>query len=215
MPFTKKELQSRFNLSKSAVHNRLNDCGLDTTKSEYTDEEIETRFLVACQMMSGGSSRKSVREYFQVKPSSSSSDNDSQSKVPKFGSHITFMDAIKDAAYGMVQTEIEAAVKALLPYTPLIVRQEWLKVIESGEFQQAFLDYHENYQVKAQNEYYQEDLISYDVSSSMPNGLAFGTDELDDDYDDEDEDDDEDDEFLGTISTNADQDSDGETDQEE
>jgi hypothetical protein len=51
MPYTKKQLEEEFKLSKSAVHNRLHDCGLDTTKAIYSDEEIDANFKVACSMM--------------------------------------------------------------------------------------------------------------------------------------------------------------------
>lgn len=44
MPYTKADLQDKFNLSESDVVETLKACGLSTTRTKYSDSDIDTNF---------------------------------------------------------------------------------------------------------------------------------------------------------------------------
>ena len=171
MSYSKKQLEELFGLSKTAVHNRLKDCGLDSSKPEYTDEEINNHFAVACDMMQQGASRRDVREHFGVEEDSQNHKQGATNQNPmgsgtNNSSH-AFTEGIKDLSYNFFKQEAQKAIQEILPYTPLIVHQEWQNFINSGEVTQAFLDYRNNVQTPAWQQYYEaqtDDEVTYPYS---------------------------------------------------
>ena len=154
MPYAKKQLEERFKLSKSAVHNRLYDSGLDTTKAQYSDEEIETNFKVACDMMQQGYSRKEVREHFGVEGSSqTSSSNSYESNGYNIQDSFEITEVVSDLTKQQIQAEIDDAVDALLPFVPSMISESISKAVASGRLHQAFLKYQEQRQ-RARKIYY-------------------------------------------------------------
>lgn len=159
MSYTKRQLEELFGLSKSGVHNRLRDCGLDSSKSEYTDEEINNHFTVACDMMQQGASRRDVKEHFGVSENNQNHRQQDTNQNPmgsgtNNSSHV-FTEGVKGISYKFFEQEVKQAVERILPYTPLIVHQEWQNLINSGAVTQAFIDYRNNVQTPAWEQHYE------------------------------------------------------------
>lgn len=73
----KKQLQEQYNLSHNTVTETLKACGLDTSKREYSDEEINTLFLPARAMLDEGKTYDDVKaalsQYSQAVPAQADS----------------------------------------------------------------------------------------------------------------------------------------------
>jgi hypothetical protein len=177
MAYTKKQLEEEFKLSKSAVHNRLHDCGLDTTKATYSDEEIEANFKVACSMMQAGESRKAVRDHFCVGDNSqanSTSEHESNSYGVQDILQVT--EAMSSATKQHFESEINDAVEGLIPYVPVMISEAINKAISSGKLHEAMLKYEEQRR-KARDAYYSSSTL--EIHKPL-GGLTAGSDEEDD-----------------------------------
>jgi hypothetical protein len=176
MPYTKKQLEEKFNLAKSTLHERLRDCGLDTKKREYTDEEIDTIFSVADDMIKAGRSREDIRRHFGVQETDARQENTQHppTSAPPGGN--IFMDAMAQATKAYIETEAREGVRQMLPLIPSIIEREFIALIQSGEFHQAFVDYEENVRKPRRADYY--DVTAYTVSNV--GGLGAGEEDDDD-----------------------------------
>lgn len=61
---SKKQLQEQYSLSHNTVTETLKACGLDTSKREYSEEEINQRFLAARAMLDEGKTYDDVKATF-------------------------------------------------------------------------------------------------------------------------------------------------------
>ncbi|BAY08159.1 hypothetical protein [Calothrix sp. NIES-2098] len=177
MPYTKKNLRDKYHLGNSTLHEHLKDCGLNTKKSVFTDEEIHSIFDVAEQMRKEGYSSKEIRQHFGV--------GNAQATPPPSASPggTLFTDAVAQTVKGFMQAEAREAVRKVLPLIPFIVEQEFIALIQSGEFHQSFVDYEENVRTQQRTDYY--DVASYTV----PNVGGLGAGEEDEEEHEEEVDD--------------------------
>ncbi len=65
--YTKKDLESLFDVSDNTVNATLKACGLPTSKRQYTREEVIERFLTARKMFDSGKSSSEITELFALK----------------------------------------------------------------------------------------------------------------------------------------------------
>jgi hypothetical protein len=164
MPYTKKDLRDTYHLSHSTLHEHLKDCGLNTKKGTYTDEEIHSTFDVAEQMRQEGYSSQEIRKRFGV-------DNAQETPPPTASSGETvFTDAVAQAVKGFMQAEAREAVRKVVPLIPLIVEQEFIALIQSGEFHKSFVDYEEKVRSPERTHYY--NVTSYTVADVGGLGAA-------------------------------------------
>jgi hypothetical protein len=61
---SKKELEKRYDISFNTVRKTLEVCGLDTSRAEYTEEEINDMFDVARRMLT--EDKKSYQEVYAL-----------------------------------------------------------------------------------------------------------------------------------------------------
>jgi uncharacterized membrane protein YheB (UPF0754 family) len=158
MPYTKKQLEGRFNIGRSTVYNRLKDCGLDANKNEYSDEEVENVFKVACEMMQQGHSQEDVRRRFnvgEVKKTTVEKNNipPPNSAVNNGHAASNITEAVSANVKNLLDKEIGRAVEEAIPFIPYMIEQKLIEYIQSGTLNQALFNYQEKQQQR-HNEYY-------------------------------------------------------------
>jgi hypothetical protein len=139
---TKKELEGRFKLSATAVYETLKACGLDTSRREYTEEEIQARFIPARHMLEQNKKLTDVRNYFAV--------TDEQASAGQF---LPLDEATSDGSIGLVESEIiesvnevvQKAVVAIVPLIPKMVFAALEEQARQGKIRQAFVRFREEY----------------------------------------------------------------------
>ena len=77
MAHTQEDLQNQYSLSKDVVRKTLKACGLSVEQAMYSDEEVESRFLVARKLLDDGVARTyaDVADYFKQRHGVNSSDS--------------------------------------------------------------------------------------------------------------------------------------------
>lgn len=66
--YTKKELVDKFGICKNTVYDTIKACGLDTSKTRYTEEEIQTRFAPARALLeSKQATFDTLHEHFSMR----------------------------------------------------------------------------------------------------------------------------------------------------
>jgi hypothetical protein len=151
MVYSKKDLESIFGISDNTVYKTLKACGLDTSRTEYTDEEIETRFRVARKLLGSGQyTYKDVERHFELrdaKASAGSSDaagNDDDDELPDVEGD-PLSDAIAQEVKASVQEIVRASVREIVPYIPRMAAAAFIEVASSGEIRRAFQKYRDAY----------------------------------------------------------------------
>ena len=140
---TKKDLESKFNLSANTVYKTLQCCGLDTSSKQYFDEEIEEHFVVARKMLDAGKTYNDVEEYFGTKNSSGTSEvGQEEFNAEGFAANqaTDASDAVGIAVAETMADMFESSVKQVAPYIPALVMQTINQELNSGEIKQAFDD---------------------------------------------------------------------------
>lgn len=139
---TKKDLESKFDLSTNTVYKTLQVCPLGTKKKEYTEEEIDQYFVPARQMLNAGKTYEEVAEYFNMKnPAGASTDVDGEEFNAEGFAANQATDATEAVGVAVAQTVadmVESGVKQVAPYIPALVMQTINQELNSGEIKQAF-----------------------------------------------------------------------------
>lgn len=140
---TKKDLESKFNLSANTVYKTLQCCGLDTSSKQYSDEEIDQHFVTARKMLDAGKTYNDVEEYFGTKNSSGAGEvGQEEFNVEGFAANqaTDASDAVGIAVAQTMADMVESSVKQVAPYIPALVMQTINQELNSGEIKQAFDD---------------------------------------------------------------------------
>jgi hypothetical protein len=66
--YTKKDLEREFDIADTTVYRTLQACGLPTSRTKYTEQEITTRFKVARQLFAAKHTFVEVQQYFGLRP---------------------------------------------------------------------------------------------------------------------------------------------------
>lgn len=139
---TKKDLESKFNLSANTVYKTLQCCSLDTSSKQYSDEEIEQYFVVARKMLDAGKTYSDVEEYFGTKNSSGAREvrQEEEFNAEGFAANqaTDASDAVGIAVAETMADMVESSVKQVAPYIPALMMQTINQELNSGEIKQAF-----------------------------------------------------------------------------
>lgn len=144
---TKKDLESKFDLSANTVYKTLQCCGLDTSSKQYSDEDIEQYFIPARKMLDAGKTYTDVESYFGTK-SSQGTEEVEQSEFNASGFAANEAD---DAVDGVTMATAQAfsgmvdqAVKDVAPFIPALVAQAINQEMQQGgEIRKAFDNFNE------------------------------------------------------------------------
>lgn len=138
---TKKDLATQYNISLNTVRETLKSCGLDTSRSEYTEEEISDRFEVARKMLNDEQkSYAEVAAHFGVKVVSETS------KAEQEVNHIEIdidepdplHSAIRENVRNYVQEVTDEAVQDVVAELPQMIFESAKKVVKSGAIDEVF-----------------------------------------------------------------------------
>jgi hypothetical protein len=137
---TKKDLEERFNISDNTAYKTLKACGLDTSKTHYTNEEIEGRFVPARAILDGNGTYKDVENYFRMKDSKASSKGYSSGlEQPETPSNADgFMEVVQDEVTDSINQMVKAAVSDIIPYIPRMTAAAIAEAARSGKIREAF-----------------------------------------------------------------------------
>jgi MoxR-like ATPase len=140
---TKKELASRFSLSLNTVRKTLEACGLDTSKAEYTEEEVIERFEVARKMLE--QEQKSYAEVAAQFGVTLSDDlqaikSEPAVKYPKRDVHVAdpLQSAIRENVEGYVQEVTDEALADVVAQLPQMIYESAQKLVKSGAIDDVF-----------------------------------------------------------------------------
>ena len=134
----KKDLEKKFGISDNTVYKTLKACGLDTSREEYSDEEIENQFFVARQMLDSGKRYKDVEAYFGLNDSGGSEDNEPSQQSQQSATSSSAADAVGVAAAEMAVDMVQDAVKKISPHIPNLIAHTLVEEMRSPEMKTAF-----------------------------------------------------------------------------
>lgn len=144
---TKKDLESKFDLSANTVYKTLQVCGLGTSNKQYSEEEIEQYFVPARRMLDAGKTYTDVEEYFGTKNSSGTGVGEQD----EFNADGFAANEADDAVDGVTMATaqafsgmVEQAVKDVAPFIPALVAQAINQEMQQGgEIRKAFDNFNE------------------------------------------------------------------------
>jgi hypothetical protein len=180
---TKKELANQFNLSLNTVRKTLEACGLDTAKSEYTDDEIRDRFELARKMLSEEQKGYAeVAAHFGVTVTEDESKDDREYKIPEVNINAPdpIHGAIRENVRNYVQEVTDEAVQDVVAQLPQMIYESAQKVVKSGAIDDVFKQMMERRRAASKD---------YSFGSRVIDVPAGGLPFVDDDDDEEDSDD--------------------------
>ena len=131
---TKKDLEQQFGISDNTVYKTLKACGLDTSKEEYTEEEIENYFKLAREMLDAGKKYKDVEQYFglsDVEPEEAEQQHNQTSQG-------SAADAVGMATAEMAVDMVQDAVRQVAPHIPQLVAHTLAEEMRSSEMKASF-----------------------------------------------------------------------------
>lgn len=132
---TKKELEARFSITDNTVYKTVQASGLDTSKEQYTEEEIEEYFVPARALLDSGKKYKDVETWANQKRAQSGNEPSSfPSAAPLFS------DDFERAAEQQVLEYAEAALEQAAIRAASQMGEMLNKVLGSKRVQQAFID---------------------------------------------------------------------------
>lgn len=135
---TKKDLEQQFQISDNTVYKTLKACGLDTSKEDYTESEIENYFQVAREMLDAGKRYKDVEQYFGLADAEPTETNQSNYEGQK--SQGSAADAVGIATAEMAVDMVQDAVKKITPHIPQLVAHTLAQEMQSSDMKSAFED---------------------------------------------------------------------------
>lgn len=145
--YTKKNLGDRFGISKNTVYETIKACGLDTAKTTYTEEEIQTRFTPARQLLdSGQATYESLREYFDTRSAEVGSEPPASSGAQTYSEQVPtedsmdmepFVDVVRQELTQSVELLIEAATSDVVKLVSYLTARSLLSSTNRGEIARA------------------------------------------------------------------------------
>jgi len=134
---TKKELEERFHLKVSTVYKTLKACGLDTSKLEYTDEEIEEYFVPARKLIDEGKTFRDVSEWARTKRGEETLPEEAPNEDSEPTGE-TFQSVVQEETIELVKDAVEEIVKDVIPQIPNMARAALRSQALKGNIRQAF-----------------------------------------------------------------------------
>jgi hypothetical protein len=151
---TKKELEERFGISDNTVYKTLKACGLDTSKTNYSEEEIEERFVPARKMLDSKQyTFKEVEEFFAMKDAKTPTSK-KKTAQPAEANPAEYMEVLREEVTETVSNIVEYAVSDAIELVPQLLHLHLLSQSRSGNIQKKFLEIREQFaRMHAQNPY--------------------------------------------------------------
>jgi hypothetical protein len=139
---TKKDLQERFGISLNTVRKTLEACGLDTSKSEYTEEEIRDRFEVARTMLTDEQKNYAeVAAHFGASIGSEAEPTPRRPVAQAEKEHIKrdpLQQAIRENVEGYVQEVTDEAMEEVIAHLPQMIYNSAQKLVKTGAVDEVF-----------------------------------------------------------------------------
>ena len=134
---SKKDLEQQFGISDNTVYKTLKACGLDTSKEDYSEEEIENYFRVAREMLDSGKRYKDVEEYFGLSDAGQAEEEHNH-QAQQSTSSSSAADAVGMAAAEMAVDMVQDAVKKITPHIPHLIAHTLASEMRSEDMKAAF-----------------------------------------------------------------------------
>ncbi len=131
----KKDLEQQFGISDNTVYKTLKACGLDTSKEDYSEEEISNYFKVAREMISNGKRYKDLEQHFGVCNGSEAEEHQQPQQSSPFSSAA---DAVGMAAAELAVDMVQDAVKKISPHIPALIAHTLVEEMRSSEMKKGF-----------------------------------------------------------------------------
>ena len=175
---TKKDLANQFGISLNTVRETLKACGLDTSKAEYTEEEVSNSFAVARTMLKEEQkSYSEVAETFGVVMNdelSLPSSSESPSSDPKAVDPL--QAAIQTNVQAYVQDVTDQAMEDVIANLPQMIYESAQKLVKSGAIDNAFRKMLENRRTYPARDIRNEG-TTIDITATAAPGLPFISDD--------------------------------------
>ncbi len=143
MQVTKKELEERYNLSDNTVYKTLKACGLDTSKTSYSEEEIKDRFEKARGILEAGGTYKDVEDCFSMRQAQASPE-DAFDDFPTDEASVTSLrQQVSQEVLQTYDEVMDAAVRDVIPFLPMLMFKAGSKYARNGAIHQAFAEFRE------------------------------------------------------------------------
>ena len=136
----KKDLEQQFGISDNTVYKTLKACGLDTSKEDYSDEEIEHHFQVARDLLDNGKRYKDVEAHFGLNDSDETGDTEVNQEAQNHQSTTptSAADVVGVAAAEMAVDLVQDAVKKISPHIPNLIAHTLAEEMRSLLMRTAF-----------------------------------------------------------------------------
>ena len=131
----KKDLEQQFGISDNTVYKTLKACGLDTSKEDYSEEEIQNNFQVAREMSGSGKRYKDVEQHFGI---NNGGEAEEREQPQQSASKSSAADAVGVAAAEMAVDMVADAVKKISPHIPHLIAHTLAEEMRSPEMKTAF-----------------------------------------------------------------------------
>lgn len=136
---TKKELESRFNLSDNTVYKTLKACGLDTKKTDYSEAEIDEYFIPARKMLDENKTLQDVQQWAlekRAKESGARSPSGSSKASSPVGNE--FADTLKNEVFQLAEETVQAAASEVIEQLPSMLWGALGELARNGSIREAF-----------------------------------------------------------------------------
>lgn len=134
--YSKKDLERQFSISANTVTETLAACGLSTSKRQYTDEEIQERFIPARKMLESKQyTYEDVKGHFAMKDAAVPGGSAAQKSE---SSPESFIGQIEVQIAQSVQEVVRDAVASIIPLIPQMVNMALSEQAQSGRIKEAF-----------------------------------------------------------------------------
>lgn len=134
--YSKKDLERQFSISANTVTETLTACGLNTSKRQYTQEEIQERFIPARKMLESKQyTYEDIKRHFVMKDAALP---DSFAAQKSEASPESFTGQIEEQIAQSVQDVVRDAVASIVPLIPQMVHMALSEQAQSGKLREVF-----------------------------------------------------------------------------
>jgi hypothetical protein len=149
--YTKKELAHQFNINLKTVTETIKHCGLSTSQTRYTEEEINSRFIPARRLMETGQATtyEELEEHFSMRSAEAHTD-DVRDTEPRYepqqqrstqpnpmGSN-EFLDEVHQEITRSFEVMVESAILDVVQRLPQIAMRAASSARTRGELRRVF-----------------------------------------------------------------------------
>ena len=147
--YTKKELEEMFSISKNTVYDTIKACGLDTAKSAYTEEEIQTRFAPARKLLeSKQATYATLKDHFSIRSAEAEPEPAARPKTSSPHPHQAqadspigtgqFLETVHEEIVQSFEVMVESAVFDVIQRLPEIAMRAANSARHRGELRRVF-----------------------------------------------------------------------------